>query len=63
MRADERLVALADLFKQRNALYGSNYLEFGKVMMAIFPKGLVLENFRTGFARPSSILEMLKNKR
>lgn len=30
----------ADLYESRNAIYGDNYKEFGKVMVALFPKGL-----------------------
>lgn len=33
----------ADLFEERNKVYGDNFLHFGKVMKGIFPRGLVLE--------------------
>jgi hypothetical protein len=32
----------ADTYEQRNKLYGDNYKKFGRVMMAVFPNGLVL---------------------
>jgi len=44
MKADDRLIKLGDLFKQRNALYGDNYLRFGKVFKTLFPEPLVLES-------------------
>ena len=37
------LHAKGDLFEQRNALYGDNYLRFGNVLLALFPKGAKLE--------------------
>jgi len=33
----------ARLFEERNALYGDNYIRFGTIMKALFPKGLVLK--------------------
>ncbi len=38
----EMLEAAAALYRQRNAIYGDNYKSFGKVMVACFPKGVVL---------------------
>lgn len=38
----ESLAKLALLYKQRNALYGDNYKTFGSLMLAFFPKGLML---------------------
>lgn len=35
----ERLRAAADLFSQRNAVYGDNFRNFGPVMAALFPPG------------------------
>lgn len=43
MRADDRLIKLADLYKQRNALYGDNYKRFGKILFQMFPNGLTLK--------------------
>jgi hypothetical protein len=34
---------MADLFKQRNALYGSSYKTFGSIMVGLFPDGLNLK--------------------
>lgn len=38
----EALAKLALLYKQRNALYGDNYKNFGKLMVAFYPKGVQL---------------------
>lgn len=38
----ERLRAAANTYEERNKLYGDNYKNFGKVMEAMFPNGLVL---------------------
>ena len=40
---DERLSAAAALFKERNASYGSNYTQFGKIMCALEPAGIVVD--------------------
>ena len=32
-----------ETFKERNKIYGDNYHRHGKVMMALFPKGVTLE--------------------
>lgn len=34
---------LGDLFKQRNAVYGDNFLIVGKLMVAMFPDGITLK--------------------
>ncbi len=34
----------ANLFAERNAVYGDNYLRFGKIMMALLPNGIHLES-------------------
>jgi hypothetical protein len=39
----ERLKKLGQLFADRNALYGDNYKNFGKVMIALFPEGIELK--------------------
>lgn len=39
----ERLTDLADLFAQRNTIYGNSYLQFGPVGHALFPGGLTLQ--------------------
>jgi hypothetical protein len=45
---DRALKRLGNLFKERNALYGDNYLSHGKVMMALFsgkiPKQITVED-------------------
>lgn len=40
MSPDQRLKELAKLFQERNAQYGSNYLQFENVLRALFPYGL-----------------------
>ena len=39
----DRLKDLGDLYRERNALYGDNYLHFGKIMAGLFPHGLILQ--------------------
>lgn len=41
-RAPDNLEAGAATFRQRNALYGDNYLHFGRLMAALFPSGLAI---------------------
>jgi hypothetical protein len=36
----EALTALAELYRQRHAVYGESYESFGRVFMALFPGGL-----------------------
>lgn len=38
----DRLTKLGDIYRERNAIYGDTYRNFGKVMMGFFPKGLSL---------------------
>lgn len=42
-RADNLLIAAAELFKERNAVYGDNYKMVGQVMAALFPDGLTIK--------------------
>lgn len=37
-----RLAALGDLFRQRNAVYGSTYKDYGRLMVTLFPEPLTL---------------------
>jgi hypothetical protein len=39
----EMLNGLADIYKQRNELYGDNYKEFGNWASKLFPLGLTIE--------------------
>lgn len=39
-RPSDRLKKLADLYEDRNKLYGNNYKKFGDMMTALFPGGL-----------------------
>src|SRR5215207_6556511 len=39
----DRLINLADLYDERNKLYGNNYKLVGPRLKALFPKGLNLE--------------------
>ncbi len=43
-KPDERLVASAQLFKERAAVYGENYLKHGLVLQALFPNGFRLQS-------------------
>ena len=40
----KRLEKAAATFRERNAVYGSNYERFGKLMLAFFPGGLSLQS-------------------
>lgn len=40
LRAPDHMERGAATFRQRNAVYGDNYLEFGRVMVGAFPDGL-----------------------
>lgn len=42
--ADEILEDAARTFRERNAVYGNNYLNVGSLFCALFPKTLVLSN-------------------
>ena len=41
--ADKFLIEGAELFKKRNAVYGDNYLNIGKIFLGLFPNGLLLK--------------------
>lgn len=42
-RADNLLIKAAELFKERNAVYGDNFRMVGAVMAALFPNGLTVK--------------------
>lgn len=42
MRPSDSLHALANLYEERNKLYGDNYKTFGKMFVALFPKGILI---------------------
>ena len=37
------LERMAELFRERNATYGSNYLDVGRIMEILFPNGIALK--------------------
>jgi len=39
----QRLVDLAKIFEDRQAIYGDNYMHIGEIMMGMFPSGLELK--------------------
>ena len=41
-RPDELLDEMALTYRERNAVYGSNYLHVGPVMKGLFPQGVIL---------------------
>ena len=43
MRAPDHLEAGAKTFRERNLIYGDNYLGIGKVFDALFPDGLTIK--------------------
>lgn len=42
----ERLADLASIYAERNAIYGDDFRRYGRVMMALFPAGVVVTNER-----------------
>lgn len=54
----ERLNLLAELYKQRQQLYGDNYKLIGDAFVALFPNGLTL-NSPEGFNRFSLFVQIL----
>jgi len=54
----EMLEELAELYKQRNKLYGDNYKTHGDVMIALFPDGIKLKK-PEDFNRYSCFKEIL----
>lgn len=56
----QRLREAADLFEKRNAAYGGNYREFGRVMSALFPDGLGDGNLSEAeFGRLSHVVHIM----
>lgn len=45
MRADKILKKAAKTYRERNTLYGSNYLNVGAAMAAFFPNGIELKTY------------------
>jgi len=43
IKADKVLEQMAQTFREKNTLYGDNYLTVGKVMKDLFPDGITLE--------------------
>lgn len=59
-RAPDFLEAGAETFRQRNAVYGDTYLEFGRMCAAIFPDGIhVKANDVAGFNRLGVFVQAL----
>ena len=42
--AADILAEMADTFRERNKVYGDNYLRVGQVMTALFPNGVTIVN-------------------
>lgn len=40
----EMLIEASEVYRQRQEIYGYNYLQFGHVMMALFPNGIKIED-------------------
>lgn len=40
---DQVLAACSETFRERNAIYGDNYKQFGAIMKAFFPNGIQLQ--------------------
>jgi len=43
LEADKILEKMAETFRERNKIYGSNYNAVGEVMVALFPNGITLK--------------------
>ena len=43
LEADKILEKMAETFRERNKLYGSNYNAVGEVLIALFPEGVTLK--------------------
>lgn len=43
VKAEESLAKMMETFRQRNKLYGDNYLKEGELMWTLFPDGIKLE--------------------
>jgi hypothetical protein len=43
MKADKILEAAAKTYRERNAVYGDNYLRVGRMLEALFPDGILLK--------------------
>ena len=43
LEADKILEEMAETFRERNKLYGSNYNAVGEVLIALFPDGVTLK--------------------
>jgi hypothetical protein len=54
----DMLEELADLYRERNKMYGDNYKTHGDVMMALFPDGLKLKT-ASDFNRYSCFKEIM----
>lgn len=61
-RPDELLVDNAQLFRERNALYGSNYLRFPRALLALFPGGIIPAITNEGDASRLQIVIQILNK-
>lgn len=42
-RVPEMLREAADIYQQRNAIYGDNYKHAGEVLLGLFPRGVVIQ--------------------
>jgi hypothetical protein len=60
MKPDELLKELAFLFDKKSKEYGEGYKNFGEIIFAAFPQGIIL-NTPKGFAR-FGILNMMFSK-
>lgn len=58
-----RLRAAADLFEERNAAYGGNYLTMGAVMSAIYPQGLTVKTQEEWTRLMLQVLRVMKETR
>ena len=43
MTPDKILDQMAATFRERNSIYGNNYINFGHIMLGLFPNGLTIK--------------------
>jgi len=62
-RASDILRQAADLFEERNAVYGDNYKMVGEVMKGLFPDGVILKTVNDWNRMHILLLDVVKTTR
>lgn len=61
--ADKILEQAAETYKERNAIYGDNFLNFGPAMVGLFPEGITLKTSEDFIRFHLLMLDMVKTTR